>query len=88
MIESSDLRMTRIPFSRRAGQMPALGFGTLIPDAALVERERKRFYTEGTEKKKQIHRFTQNDSCWECGAIFGMALVGVSASVGAGARGG
>jgi hypothetical protein len=29
MIESSDLRMTKIPLSHGAGQMPALGFGTL-----------------------------------------------------------
>ena len=36
MIESSDLRMTRIPLSHGAGRMPALGFGTLIPDAALT----------------------------------------------------
>jgi aldehyde reductase len=36
MIESSDLRMTRIPLSRGAGHMPALGFGTLIPDAAVT----------------------------------------------------
>jgi alcohol dehydrogenase (NADP+) len=34
MIELSDLRMTRIPLSQGAGHMPALGFGTLIPDAA------------------------------------------------------
>jgi alcohol dehydrogenase (NADP+) len=34
MIESSDLRMTRIPLSHEAGRIPALGFGTLIPDAA------------------------------------------------------
>lgn len=34
MIESSDLRMTRIPLSHGAGSMPALGFGTLIPDPA------------------------------------------------------
>ena len=34
MIEPSDLRMTRIPLSHGAGQMPALGFGTLIPDLA------------------------------------------------------
>jgi diketogulonate reductase-like aldo/keto reductase len=33
---SSDLRMTRIPLSRGAGHMPALGFGTLIPDAAVT----------------------------------------------------
>src|SRR5580704_16057415 len=36
MIESSDLRLMRIPLSHGAGQMPALGFGTLIPDAALT----------------------------------------------------
>ena len=31
---SFDLRMTRIPLKQGAGQLPALGFGTLIPDAA------------------------------------------------------
>ena len=36
MIESSDLRMTRIPLKHGAGQLPALGFGTLIPDAAVT----------------------------------------------------
>jgi alcohol dehydrogenase (NADP+) len=34
MIEFSDLRMTRIPLNNGAGPMPALGFGTLIPDLA------------------------------------------------------
>src|SRR5580700_4405693 len=34
MIDSSDFRMTRIPLSHGAGRIPALGFGTLIPDAA------------------------------------------------------
>jgi alcohol dehydrogenase (NADP+) len=36
MIESSDLRMTRIPLSHGVGHIPALGFGTLIPDAAVT----------------------------------------------------
>ena len=36
MTESSDLRLNRIPLSHGAGQMPALGFGTLIPDAAVT----------------------------------------------------
>src|SRR5580698_2493618 len=36
MIESSDLRMTRIPLNHGAGQIPALGFGTLIPDRAVT----------------------------------------------------
>jgi alcohol dehydrogenase (NADP+) len=34
MIESSDLRKTRIPLNQGAGSIPALGFGTLIPGAA------------------------------------------------------
>ncbi|HMI53496.1 MAG TPA: aldo/keto reductase [Candidatus Saccharimonadales bacterium] len=36
MIESSDLRMRRIPLNGGAGRMPALGFGTLIPEAAVT----------------------------------------------------
>jgi alcohol dehydrogenase (NADP+) len=36
MIESSDFRSMRVPLSGGAGQMPALGFGTLIPDAAVT----------------------------------------------------
>jgi len=36
MIEASDIRSTRIPLNHGAGQMPALGFGTLIPDAAVT----------------------------------------------------
>jgi alcohol dehydrogenase (NADP+) len=36
MIEAPDLRLTRMPLNNGAGQIPALGFGTLIPDAALT----------------------------------------------------
>jgi len=36
MIDSSDLRMKRIPLNHGIGQMPALGFGTLIPDPAVT----------------------------------------------------
>jgi alcohol dehydrogenase (NADP+) len=36
MTEPSDLRMTRIPLNHGAGRMPALGFGTLIPDPAVT----------------------------------------------------
>jgi alcohol dehydrogenase (NADP+) len=32
MVESSDLRLTRLPLNSGSGQMPALGCGTLIPD--------------------------------------------------------
>ena len=34
MIESSDFRNARMPLSYGVGQIPVLGFGTLIPDAA------------------------------------------------------
>jgi alcohol dehydrogenase (NADP+) len=36
MIETSDFRTARIPLNHGTGQMPALGFGTLIPDAAVT----------------------------------------------------
>jgi alcohol dehydrogenase (NADP+) len=36
MIESPDFRTTKIPLSHGAGHIPALGFGTLIPDAAVT----------------------------------------------------
>jgi len=36
MIEASDLRTKRIPLNHGTGQMPALGFGTLIPDATVT----------------------------------------------------
>src|ERR1700744_1113235 len=36
MTGTSDLRMTRIPLNNGAGHLPALGFGTLIPDAAVT----------------------------------------------------
>ena len=34
MIETSDFRTARIPLAHGTGQIPVLGFGTLIPDAA------------------------------------------------------
>jgi len=36
MTDLSDLRARRIPLTHGAGQIPALGFGTLIPDPALT----------------------------------------------------
>lgn len=36
MVESSDLRLTRIQLSQGVGRIPALGFGTLIPDPAVT----------------------------------------------------
>jgi len=36
MVESPDIRVAKIPLTHGAGQIPALGFGTLIPDPALT----------------------------------------------------
>jgi alcohol dehydrogenase (NADP+) len=36
MVESSDFRKTRISLNHGAGHIPVLGFGTLIPDAAVT----------------------------------------------------
>src|SRR6202790_4102613 len=36
MIGSSDFRIVRMPLNHGAGHMPVLGFGTLIPDAAVT----------------------------------------------------
>jgi alcohol dehydrogenase (NADP+) len=36
MIEFSDFRIKKIPLNHGAGHIPALGFGTLIPDAAVT----------------------------------------------------
>jgi aldehyde reductase len=38
MIEPPDFRTTKIPLNHGAGHIPALGFGTLIPDAAVTIR--------------------------------------------------
>ena len=36
MTQTSDLRLTKLPLNNGSGHMPALGFGTLIPDPALT----------------------------------------------------
>jgi alcohol dehydrogenase (NADP+) len=41
MVESSDLRLARMPLSNGSGRMPAVGFGTLIPDPAETIRATK-----------------------------------------------
>src|ERR1700722_17418346 len=36
MVAPSDFRMKRMPLKNGSGEMPVLGFGTLIPDAAVT----------------------------------------------------
>ena len=42
MSESPGLQMMRMPLNHGAGQIPALGFGTLIPDAAVDDNCHQR----------------------------------------------
>ena len=37
MTESSDIRLTKLPLNNGSDHIPALGFGTLIPDAAVTK---------------------------------------------------
>jgi len=37
VIESADLRLTKMPLNNGTAHMPALGFGTLLPDAAVTK---------------------------------------------------
>ena len=44
MVESDDLRYTKIALNNGSGAIPALGFGTLIPDpVATKTRPRQRW---------------------------------------------
>ncbi|WP_154017627.1 hypothetical protein [Criblamydia sequanensis] len=42
MTGSSDLRLIRIPLNNGSGLIPAIGCGTLIPDAAEDQRSDQR----------------------------------------------
>jgi hypothetical protein len=42
MIESSDFRTKRMPLNHRAGHMPVLWFGTLIPEFGSPANEQRR----------------------------------------------
>ena len=41
MVEPDNLRYTRIPLNNGSGAIPALGFGTLIPDIIATENATK-----------------------------------------------
>ncbi len=45
MIESSDLRLTKMPLNKGAGYTRALSFGTLIPDTAVAKTSTRDGWT-------------------------------------------
>ena len=63
MLESSDLRTTKIPLAHGAGRMPALGFGTLIPDPALtISSYRNLKMLDIVSISRLVNDVTANDS--------------------------
>ena len=59
MIESSDFQNARMPLNHGVGQMPALGFGTLIPDAALTISATKDALEAGFRHFDCAERYTE-----------------------------
>jgi alcohol dehydrogenase (NADP+) len=71
VIESSDLRTMRIPLNHGAGEMPALGFGTLIPDPAETKRATRDALDAGFRHFDCAERY-RNES--EAGEALGAGL--------------
>jgi alcohol dehydrogenase (NADP+) len=71
VIESSDLRTMRIPLNHGAGEMPALGFGTLIPDPAETKRATRDALDAGFRHFDCAERY-RNES--EVGEALGAGL--------------
>src|ERR1700677_2339885 len=76
-LSMNDLRMTRLPLNNGAGQIPALGFGTLIPDLA-VTKTATRDALEGVVRHFDCAERYRNES--EVGEALqtGLAANGIS----------
>ena len=66
MTDFSDFRMKKTPFNHRAGDMPVLGFGTLIPDAATTVGATRnaveagfRHFEERFRRERQVGQASQ-----------------------------
>jgi diketogulonate reductase-like aldo/keto reductase len=57
MTESDNLRYTRIPLNNGSGTIPALGFGTLIPDLAAVKNATKAALEAGFRQLDTSERY-------------------------------
>ena len=56
-IESDNLRYTKIPLAHGSGEMPALGFGTLIPDPAETRKATKLALKAGFRQLDSAERY-------------------------------
>ncbi len=79
MTESSDLRLKRLPLNNGRGSLPALGFGTLIPDAAQTITATKDALEAGFRHFDCAERYRNESEVGE-GLRSGMAAAGIGRS--------
>jgi aldehyde reductase len=77
MIESSDLRLTKMPLNNGGGHMPALGFGTLIPDLALTRTATRDALDAGFRHFDCAERYRNEQEVGEALQI-GLAAAGIA----------
>ena len=77
MTESSDLRLTRITLNNGSGHMPALGCGTLIPDAAETIAATKDALAAGFRHFDCAERYRNEREVGE-GLQVGLAAAGIA----------
>jgi alcohol dehydrogenase (NADP+) len=77
MIESSDLRLTRMPLNNGGGHMPALGFGTLIPDLAVTKTATRDALEAGFRHFDCAERYRNEQEVGEALQV-GLATAGIA----------
>jgi aldehyde reductase len=77
MTESSDLRLARIPLNDGDGHMPALGFGTLIPDPALTKTATRNALEAGFRHFDCAERYRNEHEVGEALRV-GLAAAGIA----------
>ena len=77
MIESSDLRLTKMPLNNGGGHMPALGFGTLIPDLTLTRTATRDAVDAGFRHFDCAERYRNEQEVGEALQV-GLAAAGIA----------
>lgn len=77
MTESSDIRFTKIPLNNGSSSMPALGFGTLIPDLAETIAATKNALEAGFRQFDSAERY-RNEREVGMALQAGMAVEGIA----------
>jgi aldehyde reductase len=77
MTDRSDLRLKRLPLNNGSGQMPALGFGTLIPDASATVTATRNALDAGFRHFDSAERYRNEREVGE-GLRAGLAAGGIA----------